>query len=56
MAEKTRIVAMVTFDVVTEDEDELDAVCEEVHEQFGIMMTSNDWTGSVELSWSSVDD
>jgi hypothetical protein len=56
MPMKTRITATVVIDVVTADDEEFDAVCEDVHEQVGLMMVENDWTGSVELSWKAIDD
>lgn len=56
MAQKTRITATVVIDVVTADEAELDDACEDVHEQIGLMMVGNDWAGSVELSWKTIED
>lgn len=52
MAEQTRITATITFLVVTEDDEGLDAVCEDAHTLFGALMTEQDWPGIVELSWS----
>ncbi|HVQ45154.1 MAG TPA: hypothetical protein VMT30_09470 [Candidatus Saccharimonadia bacterium] len=47
----TRITATVVIDVVIQGDEELDNICEDIHQQLSMVMVDNDWTGSVELSW-----
>jgi hypothetical protein len=56
MPRKTRITATIAMDVVTQGDEELDAICEDIHEQLGHVMVGNDWTGHVELSLTTVAD
>ena len=52
--QKTTITATITFDVVTEDDAELDSIFEDIHRDVGIMMVDYDREGSVELAWQTV--
>lgn len=54
MPTRTEITVAVTIVVVTADDEELDGVCEDIHEQFGAMLARNEWTGSVEVSLSRI--
>lgn len=56
MPQQMRLVVTITRDVVVQDDEDLDDVCEDIHEEIGLMMAGNDWAGNVELSWSPVPD
>ena len=56
MVMRTKLTATVVFEVMTEDDEELDGVCAAVHQQFDTTLLENDWIGTVELSWKTISD
>ena len=56
MATRMTITATITFEIMTSGDEELDAICDDIHDQIGMMMADNDWEGAAELSWKTVED